>query len=169
MSPRPLCDAVLSKIQEQIERTVHLIHLVPAECLNWKPAADSWPADVLLGHLLEALAGFCAVLAAAEPQRLGHFAGLRKLPVNHACSPQEAAERIGVYRYHIEEGLALLDDRSLGRIVPTAFVKAGEPVMTLLLGNLEHLINHKHQLFAYLKQMGVHVGTRDLYHFRGED
>ena len=40
--------------------------------------------------------------------------------------------------------------------------------MTLLLGNLEHLINHKHQLFTYLKQMGVEVTTRDLYRFRGE-
>jgi hypothetical protein len=40
-------------------------------------------------------------------------------------------------------------------------------VATLLLGNLEHLINHKHQLFLYLKLMGVPVGTPDLYQFRG--
>jgi hypothetical protein len=39
---------------------------------------------------------------------------------------------------------------------------------TLLLGNLEHLINHKHQLFMYVKLMGVAAGTRDLYRFRGE-
>lgn len=169
MSPRPLCDALLSKVQEQIERTLHLIHLIPAECIGWKPAVHSWPVEVLLGHLLEALAGFCAVLAAVEPERLAHFSELRNWPVNHACSPQEAGERIAVYRGHIEQGFALLDDRSLARIVPTAFVKTGEPVMTLLLGNLEHLINHKHQLFTYLKQMGVDVSTRDLYHFRGED
>jgi len=40
-------------------------------------------------------------------------------------------------------------------------------VLTLLLGNLEHLINHKHQLFSYLKQMGVPVATPDLYQLRG--
>ena len=42
------------------------------------------------------------------------------------------------------------------------------PILTLLLGNLEHLINHKHQLFTYLKQMGVPVATPDLYRFRGK-
>jgi hypothetical protein len=39
--------------------------------------------------------------------------------------------------------------------------------MTVMLGNLEHYINHKHQLFFYLKLLGVKVGTPDLYHFRG--
>jgi hypothetical protein len=46
------------------------------------------------------------------------------------------------------------------------FVAEGESVLTLLLGNLEHLINHKHQLFMYLKLAGVKVGTPDLDQFR---
>jgi hypothetical protein len=32
-----------------------------------------------------------------------------------------------------------------------------------LLANLEHFINHKYQLFFYLKLLGVSVDTRDLY------
>jgi hypothetical protein len=48
------------------------------------------------------------------------------------------------------------------------FVEDGETVLTLLLGNLEHLINHKHQLFTFLKQMGIDVSTRDLYRFRAD-
>jgi hypothetical protein len=31
----------------------------------------------------------------------------------------------------------------LGRKLPTVFVTEGEPIVNLLLGNLEHLINHK--------------------------
>jgi hypothetical protein len=46
-------------------------------------------------------------------------------------------------------------------------VAEGEPLLTLLLGNLEHLINHKHQLFWYLKLLGVSVRTPDLYRLRG--
>jgi len=164
---QPLCAAVLAKIHEQIERTTHLIRLLPADRLH---DAISIPGcqtvAELMGHLLECLAGFCAVLVAAEPVRLANFAQLRQAPVNHPCDAREACDRIEVYRWHIDEGFALLRDIDLSRMMPTIFVKAGEPLLTLLLGNLEHLINHKHQLFTYAKLMGVNVSSRDLYRFR---
>ena len=168
-SEHPICDSLLLKIQEQIDRTLHLINLLPRDRLNWKPATPgAWTVELLLGHLLDCLAGFCAVLQAAEPARLAHFSGLRNLPVNHACSAGEAVSRIALYKTSIEEGFALLDDERLSETVATAFVAGGETILTLLLGNLEHFINHKHQLFTDLKQMGVEIGTRDLYRFRGE-
>jgi hypothetical protein len=160
MSPgNPLSDALRDKICEQIERTAHLIALVPAD--RGEPVAR------LLGHLLDCCAGICAVLAAASPGRLAHFAGLRALPVNHACTPAEALSRIAVYRAHIAEGFAAIADADLARRIPTVFVPRGEPLFTLVLGNLEHLINHKHELFTCVKQMGVPVATSDLYRFRG--
>jgi len=61
----------------------------------------------------------------------------------------------------------LLEDPDLSQKVPTVFVKQGESLLTLLLGNLEHLVNHKHQLFTYLKLMGVDVTSHNLYQFRG--
>jgi hypothetical protein len=160
-SKRPLCVSLLLKIQEQIDRTIHLIELLPADQLEGTPEnPDEWPVEMLLGHLLDCLAGFCAVLAATEPERLAHFSELRNLPVNHACSPDEAIHGITIYSDRIVE------DGDLARLIPTAFVERGETVLTLFLGNLEHLINHKHQLFTYLKRMGVNVSTRDLYRFR---
>jgi uncharacterized damage-inducible protein DinB len=165
---RAIAGAVVSKIQEQIERTVHLIGLLPAEPCEWRPPiAGAWTVGELLGHLLDCLAGFCAVLQAAYPERLAAFAALRNLPVNQVCGPAEARERIEAYRQSIEHGCAVLNDAGLERKLPTVFVAEGEPVMTLLLGNLEHLVNHKHQLFVYLKLMDVDVGTPDLYQFRG--
>ena len=166
-SKRPLCVSLLSKIQEQIDRTIHLIELVPADRPKGSPdIPGEWPVEMLLGHLLDCLAGFCAVLVAAEPERLAHFSELRSVPVNYACSPDQAIHRIAIYSARIDEGFALLEDASLARLIPTAFVERGETVMTLFLGNLEHLINHKHQLFTHLKRMGVTVSTRDLYRFR---
>ena len=164
---RPLCVSLLSKIQEQIDRTIHLIKLLPADRLKGTPEAPGeWPIEMLLGHLLDCLAGFCAVLAATEPERLAHFSELRSLPVNHTCSPDETIHRIAIYSARIDEGFALLEDASLARLIPTAFVERGETVLTLFLGNLEHLVNHKHQLFTHLKRVGVTVSTRDLYRFR---
>ena len=157
MRDAPLCTAVLDKIDEQVERTSHLIGLVPGGRWDWRPRPGDWTTGELIGHLLDCISGFCAVLVAAEPQRLAHFGKLR-----------EAPPAMELYRAYIEEGLGLLTDGDLARRVPTVFVAQGETVLTLLLGNLEHLINHKHQLFGYLKQMGVAVGTADLYRLRGK-
>jgi uncharacterized damage-inducible protein DinB len=155
MLDAPLCAALLDKIGEQIERTRHLIGLVPAERLDWSPQPGDWTTRELIGHLLDCTSGFCAVLVAAEPLRLAHFAKLRDMPGS-----------IEIFRTHIVEGFALLTDADLARRIPTVFVAQGESILTLLLGNLEHLINHKHQLFSYLQQMGVPVATPDLYRFR---
>ena len=161
----PLSGAVFTKIEEQIERTIHLIGLIPD--VHWTPPIPgAWSFGELLGHLLDCLAGICAVLYRAHPDELAHFAELQKLPVNFACGPDEARERIELYRARIAEGFAVLRDGDLGRKLPTVFVPEGEPILTLLLGNLEHLINHKHQLFMYLKLAGVDVGTPDLYRLR---
>jgi len=165
----PLTGAVAAKIQEQVERTIHLVGLVPEDKLQWTPPIrGAWPFGELLGHLMDCLAGFCAVLYAAHPERLPHFGELRALAVNGVFGPAEARQRIGIYRAHIAEGFTVLSDADLARKLPTVFVAEGELVLTLLLGNLEHLVNHKHQLFLYLKLLPVSVGTPDLYQFRGE-
>lgn len=162
----PLAAALADKIEEQIERAVHLVGFVSDP--EWRPPIPgAWSFAELLGHLLDCLAGFCAVLYGAYPERLSHFAELRHLPVNYACRPADMRVRAETYRAHLKEGFMALCDADLSRKVPTAFVPEGETVFTLMLGNLEHLINHKYQLFVYLKLALVDVKTIDLYRFRG--
>ena len=161
-----LASLFLSKLEEQIERTQHLIALIPPDKLEWKPQPDSLRVCDLLGHLLECLAGFCATLYAVNSAPLVHFSGLRELPVNHCCGIEEASERIRDYGLHIREGFAVLNDANLASRVPTVFVAEDEAVMTVMLGNLEHFVNHKYQLFFYLKLMGAGVMTGDLYRTR---
>jgi hypothetical protein len=162
--PRILCASLLAKIDEQIERAAHLAGLLPEDRLE-RPidAHGGWTAGDLLGHLLDCMAGFCAALYAAQPQRLAHFQQLRELPVNLSISPREFCSRLETYRSRIAEGFALLEDAGLAQSIPTVFAPAGVTLLTLLLGNLEHLINHKRQLFEFLKRMDVKVGTPDLY------
>lgn len=170
---RVLTAAVYEKLSEQIDLIDRLISLIPEDKLDWSPAQDSAPVvsllrlDELLGHLLDCLAGVCAVLYAINPERMAHLAKLREQPTNHRCQPEEACRRIRSYAACIEEGFALITDEDLRRRLPTVFVAEGEAALTLLLGNLEHIINHKYQLFFYLKLLGVPVGTKDLYRFRG--
>lgn len=157
---------LFDKLREQIDRTLHLLDLTPADKIGWRPAENTLRLGELLGHLLECLAGFCATLHALEPDKLAHFERLREQPVNHSCGIEESRRRIDEYQSHIKEGFGLLSDEDLARKIPTVFVPEGEPVMTVMLGNLEHYINHKHQLFIYLKLLGVDVGTSDLYRLR---
>jgi hypothetical protein len=172
-APKVLPPLILAKLHEQVERTEHLIARIPIGQLDWRPewptaeASHGWALSRLLGHFLSCLAGVCAALYAAHSHRLAHFNRLRDLPVSHHCGLDEARQRIHDYMTHIEEGFALLTDADLARPIPTVFAPEGEALLTLLLGNLEHIINHKYQLFSYLKMLGVPLGTRDLYVFRG--
>lgn len=161
-----LASALFSKLEEQIELTDHLIALIPADKLEWQPSPDSFRVCDLLGHLLECMAGFCAALYTANPDRLAHFGRLRELKVNYSCGVEEARDRIRDYAGHIREGFSLIDDNDLARRVQTVFVPEGEAVMTVLLGNFEHFLNHKYQLFFYLKLLEAGVTTSDLYRLR---
>jgi hypothetical protein len=118
--------------------------------------------------LLQCLAGVAAVLYAVYPRELEQFLQLKSLPVNHSCGKSEALERIADYRDRLIYGFRFLTDEDLARRIPTVFVPDGETVLTLLLGNLEHLVNHKHELFMYAKFIGVPLVSRDLYRFRTE-
>ncbi len=174
MEKRELTDAVRDKVLEALELTGRLVSLVPEEKLEWRPATDVVSprplTDLghLLGHLLDCAAGFCAALYAAYPSQLIDFADLRELSVNHACGPEDAAKRLKEYSRCIARGFEFCTDEELGRKLPTVFEPQGERLVTLLLGNLEHFLNHKYQLFFYLKLLGVPVGSSDLYRFRGE-
>jgi hypothetical protein len=86
--------------------------------------------------------------------------------VNQFCSAEEAGRSLKTYAEQIERGFRCCSDADLERLIPTVFVTGGETLVTLLLGNLEHLLNHKYQLFLYLKLAGVAVSSRDIYRFR---
>jgi len=157
---------LLRKIEEQVESAERLTILVPLDKIEWRPLPEAFRICDLLGHLLECLAGFCATLYAVHPDRLAHFLSLREKPVNHCCGTEEAILRLREYQESIREGFQFLTDDELSRMLPTVFVREGEAVLTLLLGNLEHFINHKYQLFFYLKMLGIPLATSDLYTIR---
>jgi diphthine-ammonia ligase len=153
-----LARVIAEKIEEQVERTEHLLSLVPPERFGWGPgwSTPAFQLSELRTHLHGTLSGFCAVLYAAFPDRLGHLQELR-----------DSGASLETLWLGIEEGMRLVRDQDLSRMITTVFVPKGEPLLTLLLGNLEHFINHKHQLFDYLKMLGVNVRTEDLYRLRG--
>ncbi len=171
-SKRAIVDSLCDKVFETIERSEHLVSLVPASRLAWHPEL---PAGVpqgndlghLLGHLLDCLSGFCAAFHAAFPTELADFLELRSISADQFSPPEEARGKSKLYAGHIERGFRICTDEDLPRKIQTVFVPEGETLMTILLGNLEHLINHQYQLFFYLKLAGLPVTSRDIYALRG--
>lgn len=167
-----LAGLILEKVEEQIERLSAIIRQLPPGQSHWTPELprssfpQPWCLGRVLGHLLQCLAGFVAVLYAVRPEELEDFLELKGRPVNHVCERDEALSRIEEYQGCIRIGFQLLRDDDLARVLPTVFVADGEAVLMLLLGNLEHLVNHKHELFFYAKLLEIPLTSEDLYRFR---
>ncbi len=146
----PLCESLLGAIDTHLERTIHLLAKLP-------PDEESWIA----AHLMDCAAGFCAVLLAAEPVQLQSLTELKAWS-RIACTPVHATERLKAYAQRIREGFSSLTDGDLARRIPTVFSgPEGETILTLFLGNIEHLTNHKRQLFELLRNRGVTVTSPD--------
>jgi len=162
------------KIDEQLDRLGHLAGLIPAAHvagLDWRPPLPAGVRALSLGallhHLLDCVAGFAAVLQAAQPEAGADLAALRSRLAAPLVNVADFEDRLRNCKVVLVAGFAALTDNDLGRVLPTVFVPQGEAVLTLLLGNFEHLVHHKFQLFFYLKMMGVPLGTPDLYVLRG--
>jgi hypothetical protein len=171
MDQDPLVHSLAEKVMETIERTEHLVSIVPAGALEWRPELPSGMPAVddfghLLGHLLDCLAGFCAAFYRAFPVELADFQELRAMAVIEYRSPMEALEKIKRFEAQIRRGIQCCSDEDLARKIETVFVPEGQTLMAVLLGNLEHLINHKYQLFFHLKLAGVRVGSADIYKWK---
>jgi DinB superfamily len=172
VTERAIVPSLQEKVMEAIERVEHLVSLVPGDRVRWKPEmpGNVTPANDLghtLGHLLDCMAGFCAVFRVAFAAEFADFDKLREALLHGSWSPEEASKGLRMIAGYIVRGFERCSDADLARKIPTVLVPQGETLLTLLLGNLEHLNNHKYQLFLYLKLAGVAVSSKDIYRFRG--
>jgi hypothetical protein len=172
VTERAIVLSLQEKVMEAIERVEHLISRVPADRIAWKatmPSNVTQANDLghTIGHLLDCMAGFSAVFRKAFPTEFADFDKLREMSLNGSWSPEEAIKGLRIVSGYIARGFEHCSDADLARTMPTVFVPEGETLLTLLLGNLEHLNNHKYQLFLYLKLAGVEVSSKDVYRFRG--
>ena len=161
-SDRPVSSLLAARILEDAELIGEMLTLTPEGRGDWQP---DWPPSIageppfpmaqLSAHLAESLAGVCACLHRLYPVELAHFDKLGQSAASFSTLHQAA-----------RAGFDLLADADLTRPLPTVFSPEGAPFLETLLINWKHLLQHGHQLFLYLKLMGVPVGTRHLYRFR---
>jgi hypothetical protein len=79
-------------------------------------------------------------------------------------SVQEALDLIDADWKVFEECFARVDERTFnGQVCKIPWMAPGTTIKEYLLLTVEHLSNHRMQLFMYLRLLGVKVGTGELY------
>jgi uncharacterized damage-inducible protein DinB len=153
----------LSYFDEMIRPTAPLFRLVPSEKLDWKPTERSFTAGQLMAHMAGALAVYGRGISTGDwgYRSMRHiFLFNRRTPsmkVDEAVDLLEknTTEFRRLLRSLSEEEFStgIIDSPQLGRV----------PRWRAAMLAVEHHVNHKAELFMYLKLLGVDVHTGHLY------
>ena len=141
--------------KEIAKATRHLMAMVPEERFSWAPADNMMTLGRLVAHLAYS-PGVVFYLLRCEnlPER---YTAFEQMPLEEAlrefdCNTEGAVEL-----------MQELPEEDFGGKEIKAFWGAVERRSKLLMMIFDHLLNHKMQLFTYLKMLGFSVTTSDLY------
>jgi uncharacterized damage-inducible protein DinB len=153
----------LSFFDDVVQPTEQLFRLIPTDRLEWKPTENSFTLGQQVAHLAGALGVYAHGIANGE----WGFKSMRERFVLNRHTPS----------MNVEEAIHLLNEnhaefrRVVGALSEEEF-NIGEvdspqlgrvPRWRLAMLAVEHHINHKAEIFMYLKLMGIAVNTGNLY------
>lgn len=153
----------LSYFDEMMKPTEPLFRMVPPDKLDWKPSENAFTAGQLMAHMAGALERYARGIATGD----WGFKSLKEIFLFNRRTPSLAIDEVvallkanyGEYRRLIggltqeEFDIGEIDTPQLGRV----------PRWRAAMLAVEHHVNHKAELFMYLKFMGVRVHTGHLY------
>jgi uncharacterized damage-inducible protein DinB len=153
----------LTYFNEMVAPTEALFRMVPEDKLHWKPTEKSFSAAQLMTHMGEALRAYAGGITSGD----WGFESMREVFVTNRktreLTVEEAVElykaNLEVYRQKIgalteeEFDRGEIDSPQLGRV----------PRWRAAMLAVEHHVNHKAELFMYLKFIGSQVNTGHLY------
>lgn len=152
----------------QLAPSEPLFRLVPPEQKDWVPTEGSFTAGQLMYHMAYSLRFNADGIRSntwALPSLRHVFVGNRRTP----SAPVE--ECIVLYRenaaYFLESFITMSEEEFREGMLDTLQLGRA-PKWKMALFALEHHLNHKAELFMYLKQMGVKVTSRELYGYPDE-
>ena len=140
-----------------------LISLAPANKLDWKPAqGDYMNLGQLLHHLAMSPGAFVAAMNNAFPpaEALQKF---MQEDLKNTKSPDVAGRELSRGWDEAKAALSRLSDADFQSKAVKVPWGPPMPLWRTCLGMAEHWVNHKYQLFLYLKLLGLPVNTMTLY------
>lgn len=140
-----------------------MLRMVPADKLAWKPGPTFMNLGQLICHLSGGVGADLAVLVSGNwptPEEMNQSMKLENIP---ACSVEEALSRLEKDKTTLREVLSSIAEEDFANKVVSVPWGWQSKMERMALEFREHFINHKMQLFTYLKLLGLRVNTNTLY------
>lgn len=153
----------LSYFDEMMQPTIPMFMLVPTDKVDWKPFERSFTVGQLMAHMAISLEVYGRGLAHGN----WGLQSMREIFVRNRYTPSLAVdEAVALMQKNYEEFRKCIkslseDDFNLGEIDSPQLGRV--PRWRLAMLAVEHHVNHRAELFMYLKILGVHVNTGTLY------
>lgn len=140
-----------------------LLRMIPADKLDWRPAANFMSLGQLICHLGGGL-GFdlrCLITAQwPSPEEMAEGMKLENMP---SCGAEEALGKLEKDKAILRETLdGITEEDFASKEVSAPWGMSGK-LERMAVSFREHFTNHKMQLFTYLKLLGFPVDTGTLY------
>jgi uncharacterized damage-inducible protein DinB len=153
----------LTYFNEMVAPTEALFRMVPEDKLHWKPTEKSFTAAQLMTHMGEALQAYAGGIASGN----WGFTSMRELFVrNRRTNELTVDDAVELLRVNLEEfrrAIGALTDEEFDRGEIDSPQLGRVPRWRAAMLAVEHHVNHKAELFMYLKSIGSQVNTGHLY------
>ena len=138
-----------------------MLKMVPADKLDWKPSPTFLSTGQLICHLAGGIGAELDMMLKNAWPEMGDIAeGLKNMP---SCSVQEALAKLEKDKSVLREVLAGVTERDFANKIVSVPWGWKSKLELMALNFRDHFVNHKMQLFTYLKLLGLPVNTETLY------
>lgn len=144
--------------------TEELFKIVPPDKMDWKPTENSFSVGQQMAHMAGALGVYARGITTGD----WGFTSMRERFLQNRRTPELSVEEaLKGLRENYEEFRRLVgslsDEAFLREDVPSPQLGGTFPRWRVALLAVEHHLNHKAELFMYLKLLGVKVNSLHLY------
>lgn len=154
----------LSYFDQMMKPTETLFRLVPPDKVDWSPTENGFTCGQQMYHIAEALGLYARGITRGD----WGFISMRERFLANRHTPsvgvEEAVARLYENNKEFQRLVGSLTEEEFdsGEVMTPQF-GGTVPRWQIALFGMEHHINHKVELFMYLKMLGVKVNTGHLY------
>jgi hypothetical protein len=140
-----------------------LLKMVPADKLDWKPGPSFMSMGQLICHLSDGIGKELRMMITnswPKPEEMTEAMKQGNLPT---CGVQEALAKLEKDKTTLREVLSGVTEEDFASKIVSVPWGWKSKMEKMALDFREHFVNHKMQLFTYLKLLGYPVNTETLY------